>query len=140
MRRRGGAGGLGTAMGWDYDDDNVFARILRGDLPSDRVMETERTLAFRDVRPQAPEHVLVVPKGAYVSYDHFAAEADDAEVVDFTRVVGRLCRELGLSPAEGGGGYRLISNAGPDAVQEVAHMHVHLVGGRNLGRILQPAE
>lgn len=123
-------------MAYDYDDQNVFARILRGEIPSAAVMETEHTLAFRDLRAQAPVHVLVIPKGRYVTYDHFGAEASEAEIVDFTRVVARLCAELGVAPEEGGTGYRLIANAGGHGHQEVPHMHVHILGGRPLGAML----
>lgn len=126
-------------MAFSYDDQNIFAKILRGEIPNNTVLETDHTLAFRDIQPQTPEHVLVIPKGSYETYDHFALEASDAEIVDFTRSVGKVAAMLGLQPAEGGGGFRLISNAGEDAIQEVPHMHVHLVGGRPLGRILQPA-
>ncbi|HRO13405.1 histidine triad nucleotide-binding protein [Amaricoccus sp.] len=123
-------------MAYEYDYQNVFARILRGEIPNATVMETEHTLAFRDIRPQAPVHVLVIPKGAYVNFDHFGAEASEAEITDFTRVVARLCRELDVAPGDGGGGYRLITNSGVDGVQEVPHMHAHLLGGRGLGRML----
>jgi histidine triad (HIT) family protein len=125
-------------MAYAYDDQNVFARILRGEIPSEAVLETEHTLAFNDIRGQAPVHVLVIPKGRYVTWDHFAADASDAEIADFTRVVGRLCAELGVAP-DAGGGYRLIVNAGRNGGQEVPHMHVHILGGRGLGRMLQPA-
>jgi len=125
-------------MAYDYDDQNVFARILRGEIPSAAVLETAHTLAFRDIRAQAPVHVLVIPRGAYVNYDHFAAEASDAEILDFTRAVGRLCAELEVAPGEGGAGYRLIANAGVSGLQEVPHMHVHILGGRPLGRMLTP--
>jgi histidine triad (HIT) family protein len=123
-------------MAYDYDDQNVFARILRGEIPSATVLETPHTLAFRDIRAQAPVHVLVIPKGAYVNYDHFAAEASDAEILDFTRAVGRLCAELEVAPGDGGAGYRLIANAGVSGLQEVPHMHLHILGGRPLGRML----
>jgi histidine triad (HIT) family protein len=125
-------------MAYDYDDQNVFARILRGEIPSATVLETPHTLAFRDIRAQAPVHVLVIPKGAYVNYDHFAAEASDAEILDFTRAVGRLCAELEVAPGDGGAGYRLIANAGVSGLQEVPHMHLHILGGRSLGRMLAP--
>ena len=125
-------------MAYAYDDQNVFARILRGEIPSKKVLETEHTLAFHDLRGQAPVHVLVIPKGPYVTYDHFAAEASDAEIADFARVVGRLCAELGVAP-DAGGGYRLIVNAGANGGQEVPHMHAHILGGRGLGRMLPPA-
>ena len=123
-------------MAYDYDDQNVFACILRGEIPNATVAETEHSLAFRDIRPQAPVHVLVIPKGAYVNFDHFGAEASDAEIADFTRLVARLCTELDVSPDEGGGGYRLITNSGVNGVQEVPHMHLHILGGRGLGRML----
>jgi histidine triad (HIT) family protein len=123
-------------MAYDYDNQNIFARILRGEIPNKTVLETEHTLAFHDIRPLAPVHVLVIPKGPYVTYDHFGAEATDAEIADFTRVVARLCSELGVTP-DAAGGYRLIANAGQDGGQEVPHMHVHILGGRGLGRMLQ---
>lgn len=125
-------------MAYAYDDGNIFAKILRGEIPNDTVLETEHTLAFRDIRPQAPAHVLVIPKGPYVTQDHFATAASPDEIVDFTRVVGRVCDMLGVSPGAGGGGFRTISNAGGDGVQEVPHFHIHILGGRRLGRMLQP--
>lgn len=124
-------------MAFAYDDQNIFAKILRGEIPNQTVLETEHSLAFRDIQPQAPEHVLVIPKGPYATYDHFALEASEAEIVDFTRLLGEVAKLVGAQPSEGGGGFRLISNAGEDAIQEVPHMHVHLVAGRSLGRILQ---
>lgn len=124
-------------MPYSYDDQNIFAKILRGEIPNDTVLETEHCLAFRDIQPQAPTHVLVIPKGAYVCFDHFALEASDAEIADYTRTVGQICQSLGVQPGEGGDGYRLISNAGSDGVQEVPHLHVHILGGRPLGRMLQ---
>ena len=123
-------------MSFTYDEQNIFAKILRGEIPSDTVLETEFTLAFHDITPQAPDHVLVIPKGAYVCYDHFADAASDAEIVDFTRAIGEVCRLLGVKPGEGGQGYRIISNAGENGVQEVPQLHVHIVGGRWLGRML----
>jgi histidine triad (HIT) family protein len=126
-------------MPYEYDDQNVFARILRGEIPNKTVLETEHTLAFHDIRPLAPVHVLVIPKGAYVTFDHFAAEASDAEILDFTRALAGLCAELDVAPAEGGAGYRLLTNAGADGHQEVPHMHVHLFGGRPLGPMLKRA-
>ncbi|MGR3468760.1 MAG: HIT domain-containing protein [Shimia sp.] len=126
-------------MAYAYDPENIFAKILRGEIPNTTVMESDHSLAFRDIYPQAPEHVLVIPKGAYVCYDHFAAEASDAEIVDFTRMVGQVAELLEVRPGHGGTGYRLLSNAGADGVQEVPHLHVHLVAGRPLGRMLQPA-
>lgn len=126
-------------MAYHYDDQNIFAKILRGELPNKTVAETEHSLAFHDIRPQAPLHVLAIPKGAYVNFDHFAVEASDAEILDFNRLIGRLCAELGAAPGAGGRGYRLISNCDEAGVQEVPHLHVHILGGRALGRMLQPA-
>ncbi len=123
-------------MSYDYDDGNVFARVLRKEIPSNTVLETEHTLAFHDVRPQAPVHVLVIPKGRYVTYDHFAAAASDAEIADFHRALARVCDTLGVAPGDGGAGYRLIANAGGNGHQEVPHMHVHILGGRALGPML----
>jgi histidine triad (HIT) family protein len=125
-------------MAYTYDDENVFAKILRGEIPNKTVLETEHSLAFEDIRPQAPVHVLVIPKGAYVNFDHFAAEASAAEMADYVRAIGEVCRMTGVA-ADAGAGYRLLSNAGTDGVQEVPHLHVHVVGGRGLGRMLAPA-
>lgn len=122
-------------MGYSYDNQNIFAKILRGEIPNATVLETEHTLAFRDIQPQAPVHVLVIPKGPYVCYDHFVLEASDAEIVDFNRAVGEVVKAEGLQS----GGYRIIANAGEAGVQEVPHLHVHVLGGRGLGRMLQPA-
>lgn len=127
-------------MAYCYDPQNIFAKILRGDIPCDRVHESTHTLAFRDIAPQAPDHVLVIPKGAYVCFDHFALEASDAEIIDFNRVVGQICRDLGVPPGMGGGGYRLIANSGEAAVQDVPHMHLHILAGRPLGRMLRDPE
>ena len=124
-------------MPFHYDDQNIFAKILRGEIPNDTVAETEHSLAFNDTGPKAPVHVLVIPKGRYVSHDHFAAEADEAEIVDLARLTARVIAEMGLSPGEGGEGYRVISNAGGHGVQEVPHYHLHILGGRPLGRMVQ---
>ena len=121
-------------MGWTYDPTNIFARILRGEIPNKTVMETPHTLVFHDIRPQAPVHVLAVPKGAYVSLDHFAAEASAEEIVDFHRTVAKTCAILGLS---GPDGFRAISNAGLHGMQEVPHYHLHILGGRVLGRLVE---
>ncbi|MGB0499238.1 MAG: HIT domain-containing protein, partial [Rubricella sp.] len=94
-------------MPYSYDDQNIFAKILRGEIPNRTVMETEHSLAFEDINPQAPHHVLVIPKGPYVTYDHFATEASDAEIVDFTRTVAAVARALGATPDEGDG-YRIL--------------------------------
>ena len=115
-----------------YDSSNVFAKILRGEIPCKKVHEDDHTLAFHDIRPQAPVHVLVIPKGAYVSWDDFAAKASDAEVAAFTRAIGLVARQLGVADT----GYRLLSNIGTNGHQEVPHLHVHIFGGRPLGRML----
>ena len=115
-----------------YDNDNIFARILRGEIPAKRVHDDEYALAFEDIAPLAPVHVLVIPKGAYVSFTDFAARASDAEIGGFIRAVGTVARELGLDVS----GYRLLSNMGADGGQEVPHLHVHLFGGRRLGPML----
>ncbi|MDM8164864.1 HIT domain-containing protein [Roseovarius sp.] len=123
-------------MPFAYDDQNIFAKILRGEIPNDTVLETEHTLAFNDIQPQAPVHVLIIPKGAYVSHDHFATEASDAEIVDFTRATAEVCRKTGVTLGEGGEGFRSIANAGAHGVQEVPHYHLHILGGRHMGRML----
>ncbi|MFW2542683.1 histidine triad nucleotide-binding protein [Primorskyibacter sp. 2E107] len=119
-------------MSYTYDDQNIFAKILRGEIPNTTVLETEHSLAFRDLYPQAPTHVLVIPKGPYVCFDHFAQTASDAEIVDYIRAVGEVCKQEGVAED----GWRLISNAGHDGVQEVPHLHVHILAGRVLGRML----
>ena len=126
-------------MAYAYDDQNIFAKILRGEIPNKTVVETDHTLAFEDIYPQAPLHILVIPKGPYVCFDHFAAEASDAEIADFHRVAAQICADKGIDPGAGGMGYRTLSNAGEHAVQEVPHYHMHILGGRPLGRMLQPA-
>lgn len=123
-------------MPYDYDDRNIFARILRGEIPNKTVKETAHTLAFHDIRPHAPVHVLVIPKGPYVNFDHFAAEATAEELADFHRTAAAVCAELGVAPGEGGAGYRTIANAGDDSNQEVPHYHLHILAGRNMGRLL----
>jgi diadenosine tetraphosphate (Ap4A) HIT family hydrolase len=115
-----------------YDDGNIFARILRGEIPSKRVYEDEHALAFHDINPAAPTHLLVIPKGRYVSWDDFSEHASDAEIAGFVRAVGRVAREAGLV----GGGYRLLANVGQDGGQEVPHLHVHIFAGRPLGPML----
>lgn len=126
-------------MPYSYDDQNIFAKILRGEIPNDTVLETAHCLAFNDIGPQAPVHVLVIPKGPYVNYDHFALSASEAEIADFTRAVAEICRLKGVTPGEGGGGYRTIANSGEAGVQEVPHFHLHILGGRALGRMLPRA-
>jgi len=115
-----------------YDDTNIFARILRGELPCNKVYEDDHVLAFRDIRPLAPVHVLVIPKGAYVSWDDFSERAGADEIAAFVRAVGRIARDQGLVVP----GYRLLANVGVDGGQEVPHLHVHLFGGGPLGPML----
>ncbi len=115
-----------------YDDGNIFARILRGEIPSTTVYEDEHTLAFNDINPLAPTHILVVPKGAYVSWDDFSARGSEEEIAAFVRAVGKIAREAGLVES----GYRLLANAGLNAGQEVPHLHVHIFAGRPLGPML----
>ncbi len=115
-----------------YDDGNIFARILRGEIPSQTVYEDEHALAFHDINPQAPVHILVIPKGPYVSWDDFSARAPAEEIAGFVRAVGHVARGAGLVAP----GYRLLANAGSDSGQEVPHLHVHIFGGRGLGPML----
>lgn len=117
-----------------YDDANVFARILRGEIPSKPVYEDEWAFAFHDINPMAPVHVLIVPKGRYCSFADFSAQASAEEIAGFMRAVGKVARELGLEAP----GYRLLANVGADSGQEVPHFHVHLFAGRPLGRMLVP--
>ncbi len=124
-----GVDGLGA-----YDPQNVFARILRGEIPCRGVFEDAHALAFHDIAPRAPMHVLVIPKGAYVSFADFTAAAPEAEIAGFFRAVGAVARQLGLEPP----GYRLLSNMGEHGGQEVPHFHVHLFGGGPLGPMLLP--
>ena len=115
-----------------YDDGNVFARILRGELPCAKVFEDEHVLAFHDINPLAPVHILVIPKGAYVSWDDFSAKASDAEIAGFVRAVGRIARDEGLVAQ----GYRVLANVGMRGGQEVPHLHMHIFGGAPLGPML----
>ena len=116
-----------------YDDQNIFARILRGEIPNRTVYEDEWALAFHDIAPQAPLHVLVIPKGRYVSLADFTASATAAELAGFFRAVGAVARQLELEAP----GYRVLANMGEHAGQEVPHFHVHIFGGRPLGRMLE---
>ena len=118
-----------------YDPQNIFARILRGEIPNKTVLETAHTLAFHDIHPQAPIHVLVIPKGAYVTFDDFAARASAEELTDFHRTAAKVCAMLGIAPGQG---YRAITNAGVHGLQEVPHYHLHILAGRGLGRLVDP--
>ena len=115
-----------------YDDQNVFAKILRGEIPSNKVYEDDYALAFHDINPLAPDHILVIPKGRYVSWDDFSERGTDEEIAAFVRVVGRIAREAGLVEP----GYRLLANIGGHGGQEVPHLHVHIFGGKPLGPML----
>lgn len=115
-----------------YDDDNIFARILRRELPCKQVFEDDHVLAFHDINPLAPDHILVIPKGRYVSWDDFSERAPDEEIAAFVRAVGRIAREAGLVAP----GYRLLANVGGNGGQEVPHLHVHIFGGKPLGPML----
>ena len=115
-----------------YDDQNIFAKILRGEIPSKRVYEDDFAIAFHDINPQTPTHLLVIPRGAYVSWDDFSARASDAEIAGFIRAVGEVARAAELVEP----GYRLLANVGQDGHQEVPHLHVHVFGGRPFGPML----
>ena len=115
-----------------YDRNNIFARILRGEIPCNKVYEDAHVLAFHDISPQSPTHVLVIPKGEYVSFDDFSQNASAEEIAALVRAVGRIAREQGVADT----GYRILANTGPAAHQEVQHFHVHLFGGRDLGGML----
>ncbi|WP_448205219.1 histidine triad nucleotide-binding protein [Azospirillum sp. sgz302134] len=122
-------------MAKTYDPNNIFARILRGEIPCKKVLETEHALAFHDINPQAPTHILVIPKGAYVDMDDFTAKASEAEIAGLFRAVGEVARQAGAAEP----GYRILSNCGTDAHQEVPHLHIHVFAGRDLGRMLDKA-
>jgi len=119
-----------------YDDQNIFAKIIRGEIPCSKVYEDDHVLAFNDIAPQTPTHILVIPKGPYVSYDDFSQSASDQEIAAFTRALGRIAREAGVVEA----GYRILANHGVDAHQEVPHFHMHLFAGQNLGRMIKPVD
>jgi diadenosine tetraphosphate (Ap4A) HIT family hydrolase len=115
-----------------YDDNNIFARILRGEIPSNKVYEDDQVLAFNDINPLAPVHILVIPKGPYVSWDDFSQSASDAEIAGLTRAVGKIARDAGLVEQ----GYRVLANVGLNSGQEVPHLHLHIFSGRPLGPML----
>jgi len=115
-----------------YDPSNIFAKILRGEIPCDKVYEDEHVLAFRDIRPQAKVHALIIPKGTYISAQDFSSKASEAEIVGFTRAIAKVVDKLGLAD----GGYRIIANIGGDGGQEVPHYHIHILGGQKIGRMV----
>ena len=120
-------------MEFKYDKENIFAKILRKEIPNDTVIETDLTLAFKDINPVAPVHVLVIPKGPYVNYDHFVSNASNEEILDFNNTVKEVIKKFDLDPVRNGNGYRFIANTGLNGVQEVPHLHFHILGGRNMG-------
>ncbi len=115
-----------------YDSENIFAKILRGEIPCNRVYEDDHALAFHDINPQAPVHILVIPKGEYVSMADFTASAPADLIAGFFRAVGHVARDAGLEEP----GYRILANAGADAHQEVPHLHIHIFAGKKLGPML----
>jgi diadenosine tetraphosphate (Ap4A) HIT family hydrolase len=116
-----------------YDRNNIFARILRGEIPCKKVFEDQHTLAFNDINPQTPTHILVIPKGEYVSFDDFSAKATPEEIAAYVRAIGKIARDAGVAES----GYRLLANHGKDAHQEVPHLHIHIFAGRDLGRMIR---
>ena len=120
-------------MEFKYDKENIFAKILRKEIPNDTVIETDLSLAFKDINPMAPVHILVIPKGPYVNYDHFVSNASNEEILDFNNTVKEVIKKFDLDPVRNGNGYRLIANTGLNGVQEVPHLHFHILGGRNMG-------
>ena len=119
-----------------YDDSNVFAKILRGEIPCNKVYEDEHVLAFHDIQPQTRVHVLVIPKGAYVSFADFSQQASEAEITGFFRAAGRIAKDLGIEED----GYRILANTGEHGHQEVPHFHLHIFGGQPLGRMIRPPQ
>jgi diadenosine tetraphosphate (Ap4A) HIT family hydrolase len=115
-----------------YDMNNIFAKILRGEIPSDKVYEDEHVLAFKDIQPKAKVHVLVIPKGPYVLAQDFSEKASDGEIVAFHRAIAKVAKAAGVAVT----GYRVIANTGADGRQEVPHYHIHIVGGQNMGRMI----
>lgn len=120
-------------MGLNYDFNNIFAKILKKQIPNETVLETKHSLAFKDINPAAPIHILVIPKGPYVNYDHFISNATDEEIIDFNKTVKEVIEKQDLDPKSNGNGYRLIANTGINGVQEVPHLHFHILGGKNMG-------
>ena len=123
-----------------YDNENIFAKILKGEIPCDKIYEDEFVLAFNDIRPQAPLHILIIPKGKYIDINDFSKNARDNEVLGLNKAIAIVAEKLKISEESGGNGYRLISNTGFDSHQEVPHLHFHLLAGRQLGPMLIPVE
>ena len=120
-----------------YDKENIFAKIISGEIPCDKIYEDDYALSFEDIRPQAPSHALIIPKGEHTDMNDFSANASDEEIVGFNRAVAIVADKLGISEQSGGNGYRLIANAGQDSHQEVPHLHFHLFGGEKIGKMVQ---
>lgn len=118
-----------------YDDNNIFAKILRGEIPAQKIYEDEYALAFPDINPQAPVHVLVIPKGKYISAADFGASASPEEITGFYRALSAVAKMMNVEES----GYRIICNAGPDSHQLVPHFHAHILGGQKLGHLLATA-
>ena len=125
-----------NAVNYQYNNENVFAKIIRGEIPNQTVLDTKYTLAFKDINPVAPNHVLVIPKGPYVNFDHFVSDASSEEILDFNKVINQVIIKMKVSPGGDGQGYRIISNAGKHGFQEVPHLHFHIVSGRFLGPMI----
>ena len=119
-----------------YDTNNIFAKILRKEIPCDKIYENDYVLAFKDINPQAKIHVLVIPKGAYVNIDDFSRNAKNDEIIALIKALGEVTKIIGLSSYSEGKGYRYIGNNGPDGGQEVPHLHFHIIGGEPLGRMV----
>jgi histidine triad (HIT) family protein len=119
-----------------YDDQNIFAKIISGEIPCDKIYESEFTIVFEDIRPQAPSHVLIIPRGKYRDINDFSKNANNDEILDLNKSISIVADKLGVSEDTGGSGYRLITNAGKDSHQEVPHLHFHLVAGKPLGPLL----
>ena len=119
-----------------YDFNNVFAKILKNEIPNDTVIETKHSLAFKDINPVAPIHILVIPKGPYINYDHFVSKASDEEIIDFNKTVKEVIKIKELDPERDGSGYRLIANTGLNGIQEVPHLHFHIFAGENIGKMV----
>ena len=119
-----------------YDEQNIFAKIIRGELPCEKIYENEYVLSFKDINPEAPSHTLIIPKGAYRDINDFIENATNDEIIAFNQAIPIVAKKLGISEAAGGKGYRIISNAGSDAHQSVDHFHIHLLAGRDLGPML----
>ena len=116
-----------------YDTNNIFAKILRGEIPCDKVFENDHALAFKDINPLTKVHVLVIPKGAYTDVDDFSKNASKDEIASLMQAVAEVCKITKVSLTEGGNGFRLITNTGPDGSQEVPHFHYHVMGGEPMG-------